>query len=301
MKTGPTQPILLPSLAALLFCLVVATFTLVASDQKDQEKPGTAPTSAEPEILAKAKSYCRLLQSASLDFVCREEIKESIRRGAETTKSLDSTPLPLYEVKSRVLTHQLVYDYQFVRNQSLAKEKRVLIKEDGVPRNEADAELATWSFHYANVLFGPAAFLDQRNAGQYDFEVEGPADIVGEAAIVIAGRPRAGSTGSESSLTAGRLWVATKDGAVLKIEWDPRTLGNRSVVEERAKGLKAEARLTMTSEFGFVKNGLRFPSRHTITEAYVSGNEPPVLRAQLVVEYGQYRFFTVETTVTIGR
>jgi len=250
---------------------------------------------AEPEALTKARAYCRRLQFASLDFVCREDIAETITGDGPPPEPIGNTSLNSYQTKTNIVKHHLTYDYQYVRSGSLTKEKRILLEEDGVRKNVPDSDLGTWSFHYANVLFGPATLLDERNVGRYDFEVQGTAELWGERAVIIQARPRAGA--GDQTVPFGRMWVADRDGAVLKIEWDQHTLGNKSALEERTKTTKGEPRLTMTSEFGFVQKGVRFPSRHTIIEAYAQGNKAPVVRSQLVVDYGQYQFFTVETQV----
>lgn len=74
-----------------------------------------------------------------------------------------------------------------------------------------------------------------------------------------------------------------------------------SALEERAKELKAKLSLTIRTEFGFSKGGLRFPSRHTIIEAYVKEKSPPSIRSEIVVEYGPHQFFTVKTQVELKK
>jgi len=274
--------------------LILAVLPLLiapcSSDRLFAETAALSAAQAAPDALTKARAYCRRLQFASLDFVCREEITEVI-----LNKDLPPPPIGAYRTKTETVRHELVYDYQFIRKGSLTTEKRRLLREDGVEKNVPDSDLGTWSFRFANVLFGPATILDERNIGRYDFEILGEDELWGEKAVIIQARPKTVEGGS--IVPSGRMWVAERDGAILKIEWDQRTLGNASVMAERAKESKGEPRLTMTSEFGFVQKGIRFPSRHSITEAFVRENNKPVERAHLVVAYGQYQFFTVETQV----
>lgn len=261
--------------------------------------PQTQDVRPEPELLSKAKAYCRRLQFASLYFVCREVITETIAVRPDWVESLDSFGNHPFQAKSPVLKHQLVYDYQFVRDESRAKETRTLVEEDGVRKNLRNADLLTWSFRYENVLFGPATLLDDRNSGRYDFAAEAETELDGQPAVVFSVWPKAEA--EVKPLPFGRIWVSPEDGAVLKIEWDERSLRNYSAVEQRAKELGAEPRLTMTSEFGYTKNGIRFPGRHTIVEAYVKGKGTPFIRSKTVVEYVRYQFFTVETAVEIKK
>ncbi len=266
---------------------------------------------AEPELLAKARAYCRRLQSASLDFVCREEITETFARWTGRPEWVGSSEFQPVHVTGPVDKHRLVYDYQFVRGGTAAKEMRTLIEEDGRRKNIPNADLATRLFRYENVLFGPATLLDDRNFERYDFAVEAQEEAGGlpavvsrlllrnggtiDPAVVISARPR--TSDGTSPPPFGRMWVSPTNGAVLKIEWDEHTLGSYSVIEERAKELKAKPRLTMTSEFGYEKNGIRFPSSHKIVEAYERGDKPPLVRSTTMVEYVGYKFFLVETAV----
>ncbi len=274
---------------------------LLAAAVRGGPAPAVSPglrgqeTRQEPELLKKAVAYCRRLQSASLDFVCREEISETVARWTGQSEYIGRIDFQPILISGSPYKHRLVYDYQFVRAGDAAKETRTLIEEDGARRNLPNAVLMTRLFRYENVLFGPAALLDDRNFGRYDFTIEAESEIDGRPAVAIAARPR--EEAGTKPPPFGRMWVSPADGAVLKIEWDERTLESYTEIEARAKELKATPRLTMTSEFGFEKNGLRFPSRHTIVEAYDREKKDPVVRSKIEVEYVRYKFFTVETSV----
>jgi hypothetical protein len=66
-----------------------------------------------------------------------------------------------------------------------------------------------------------------------------------------------------------------------------------------AKQIGAQPRLTLTTEFAFERNGVRFPSRYTIEEAYFFATSPPLIRSMTEVTQADYKFFKVETEVTI--
>ena len=279
--------------------LVLAVLPLLiapcSSDRLFAETAALSAAQAAPDALTKARAYCRRLQFASLDFICLEEIAETITGGGPPPQPIGNIALDSYQTKTQTVRHELVYDYQYIRKGSLTTEKRTLLREDGVAKNVPDSDLGTWSFRFANVLFGPATILDERNIGRYDFEIQGEDELWGEKAVIIQARPKPVEGGS--IVPSGRMWVAERDGAILKIEWDQSTIGHASALAERTEKSKGEPRLTMTSEFGFVQKGIRFPSRHSITEAFARENNKPVERAHLVVAYGQYQFFTVETQV----
>jgi hypothetical protein len=253
---------------------------------------------AAPDILTKAKAYCRLLQTAALDFVCMEKITERVRGVSANKGSPDVDPL-LFEIKDVLYEHELLYEYQFVRSGPLVRETRKLLEEDGRAKNEKDCVLLTRFFHFQNVLFGPAALLDERNSDNYDFEVRGEEPEGAERAVILTATPKRSAEAGRPPF--GMLWVSPGDGSILKIEWDGRTIASYSALEERAKALKARPSLTLRTEFGFPKGGLRFPSRHTIVEAYLKGKSPPAVRSEMVVEYSHYQFFTVETSIDLKK
>jgi hypothetical protein len=55
----------------------------------------------------------------------------------------------------------------------------------------------------------------------------------------------------------------------------------------------------LTTEYAFERNGVRFPSRYTIEEAYLSATNPPLIHSMTEVTQADYKFFRVETGVTI--
>jgi hypothetical protein len=121
--------------------------------------------------------------------------------------------------------------------------------------------------------------------------------VFGERAVILESRMRPGMEGSHCD---GKAWIRESDGSVLKIEWDQSTLGGFKRIEERARSYKAEPRMTSTTEYGFEKNGLRFPSLDSTEEAYLMAGKEPFIRAKTVIRYKNYRFFTVETKAEIA-
>lgn len=76
-----------------------------------------------------------------------------------------------------------------------------------------------------------------------------------------------------------------------------RTKKNRYLYEYRLIG-RAEPRITLTSEFGIEKNGIRFPSRLFSEEAYVNRQGKKVKLSETSVVYRDYRFFIVDVDVS---
>jgi hypothetical protein len=53
----------------------------------------------------------------------------------------------------------------------------------------------------------------------------------------------------------------------------------------------------LVTEYGFEKNGIRFPSRDTSEEAYLKPDGTKFIRSRTSVVYRDYKFFTVETDI----
>jgi len=226
-------------------------------------------------ILKKSGEYCQRLDRAALDFVCLEEVTEMTRH---------YTPQ----------TDVYLYDYQFVRKGQETREKRNLIAFNGKKANIPDSPLSSFMFQYKNVLFGPVGLLSKAWQSYHDFRLVGEDTLNNERAAVVEATPNA------FLLTPhcyGKIWIKEDDGSVLKIVWDQRSLGNFQSAEEWAKIHEAEPQITAYSEYGFEKNGLRFPSRSYTENAFIEKNKRKFVNGEISISYKNYRFFMVETEI----
>jgi len=67
------------------------------------------------------------------------------------------------------------------------------------------------------------------------------------------------------------------------------------MAQEWADAHDAEPQIISFSEYGFEKNGLRFPSRSYTDQAYLRKDRGRFSSAEISVVYKDYKFFTVET------
>jgi len=241
-------------------------------------------------ILEKAEAYCHRLEKATLDFVCREKIEER----------QFSPPLRIFahnvsSTNRRVTSVSLEYDYQLIRRGGPIEENRVLLKENDQKRNEPDAVLKTKLYKHRYLVFGPIGLLGEYWQPKHAYAYLGEEKVGGEKAYLIEAAP---SGPSEAGLVYGKAWVRQKDYAIVKIEWDQRSLGNYDKVLETAKALGSEAvpEVSIVGHYGIEKNGIRFPDRVIVREDYRSTRG--LLRvSEATVRYVDYRFFVVETEV----
>ncbi len=226
-------------------------------------------------ILKKSAEYCRRLERAALDFICYEEVTE------ETVRFTRNTTVYLY-------------DYQFVRKDKKAQEKRELISVDGQKSKGRKSSLLTVMFLYENVLFGPVGLLSESWQKVHDYRLIGEDKVGEERAVVVWVTPR---RELDEPHPYGKIWIKEDDGSVLKIVWDQRSLRNFKAIEEYARSQGAEPSIVAFSEYGYEKNGLRFPSRNYSEQGYILSDNKKIANARISVVYKKYKFFTVETAI----
>lgn len=226
-------------------------------------------------ILKRSEEYCRKLDNAALDFVCFEQVTERMRYTSLETK--------IY-----------VYDYQFVRKGQEMKEKRNLVSVDGKKTDEPDHPLQTVVFQYKNAFFGPVGLLSKFWQTEHDYRLVGEDTLGKERAVMIDVTPKPGMAKPHCY---GRLWIREKDGGVLKIVWDQRSIGNYPSIAEWAEAHDAKPQITSFLEYGLEKNGLRFPSRNYTENAYIFKDGRKYVSAEINILYKDYKFFMVETEV----
>ena len=258
--------------------------------------PATTAGSSLEMALARAADYCDRLDRSVLDFVCRERVEEWFRPSAQPA---------VYHMRRAIflgarVDHDYIYDYQLVRGrQGDITESRTLLKEDGKKVSVPDAPLKTHSFTHAKVVMGPLGLLSRKNQADHDYRVVRDERVRGEEALVVEAVPK---PGVQFPHLFGRLWLRKSDAGILRIEWNPASIGNYQIVEKTAKFLGLTPDLLIISEYAFEKNGIRFPSRYTVKEIYRRGTSGAKYAiSEIDVAYDQYKFFTVETEVEIKR
>jgi hypothetical protein len=276
---------------------IIILLTAMFMSSAQQTAPGQADQLRLAALLKKSADYCRRLENAALDFVCLEEVTEASRYYASKTDAyVHDYQFNRMEVSrsDSPQTDVYLYDYQFIRKDMETKEKRNLIAVNGKKTNIQDSSLNTVMFQYKNVLFGPVGLLSKSWQAYLDYRLIGEDTVNKERAVVIEATPGPALTEPHCY---GKIWIKEDDGSVLKIVWDQKSLGNFQSVEEWAKAHDAEPQITAFSEYGFEKNGLRFPGRNYSENAYIKKNNQKFVNAEISIRYKNYKFFTVETEI----
>jgi VWFA-related protein len=256
---------------------------------------GVAPAES---LMRMTAAYCRRLQGAALRFSCREEVREHLSKVFSPRSQITRDTAPegrsVAVVGGADLNRVWVYDYLLVRRGGGFQESRVLVEENGSRKRVENARLATARFEHSDVLLGPVGLLGEEAQRLHSYAVAKEVDLEGEPGVILDVQPKGEAEGS----LYGKAWVRIRDGAVLKIEWAPASMGNYRKIEDFARAIGAKPKLAFTSEYAVEKNGLRFPSAYGVTESYsgIPGRTRLTLSKTDVV-YTDYKFFQVETEV----
>ncbi|MDH4197227.1 MAG: hypothetical protein OEW05_07470 [Candidatus Aminicenantes bacterium] len=286
-----------------------AAFTLKLSQVKEADKDSKPVLAAEKfgldDALKKAAAYCQRLESAILDFVCREEIEEWVDPlldvgGAPSAivgwNQVGADRPPVMSRRTvRKRERSFVYDYQCVRSAGLVRETRTLLEENGQERNEPRAKLQTSTFVYGNVLQGPVGIFAERFQKLYDYRVVDEDKVGDRPVVIIEAVPKPGTP--ELTNLYGRAWLDVDTADILKVEWSEQRVGRRDIFEKRGQAFRRTPRITICSEFRAEKNGIRFPSLFVIEEAYLNERGRAFVRSETRVVYKDFKFFTVEVEV----
>jgi hypothetical protein len=294
----------------------VWAFYAALQEPLNASPPAVKTSSADlADILQRCADYCDRLSGAVLDFVCLERIEEMIAdlavisRDTESAGFVDTQDLTkvgrssdpgrmtsLVRIRKRVRS-QFIYDYQCIQDHAgPITETRTLIKDHGRSVLEKNAALKTQAFSYKFIVLGPVTLLNRDRQRLFDFQAIKEMTIGKDRAIIIEATPKPESHGDTLS---GRVWARTSDAAILKIEWQPESVGNYKGIADLAKQIGGQPHLTLTTEFAFEQKGIRFPSRYRIEESYLFPSGAPLVRSKTDVTLTDYKFFKVETSVAI--
>jgi hypothetical protein len=250
-------------------------------------------------LLHRAAAYFSRLEEMSIQYFCRESIRETIYPIPAQYKGyfiFKTGPENLW-VKlhfGNVRASAYEYDYQVVRRgRAGVKERRNLLRENGVEKHLEDVRLATRIFNFDTMVLGPMIF-DPANQGQYTFRVLGREQALGREADVVESRP--GSTGAEE-MAWGKYWIDVADGSFLRMNFSQTSIRNFATIEKKAEALQSTPQIGILLECGAERAGVRFPTRILIEEAYVHQDGTRFVLSTLEVAYRDYRFFGVDVKV----
>jgi hypothetical protein len=240
-------------------------------------------------------------EGSAFDFVRREEVSEKIDPSLDAkTPSVPMTDwTQVFGIGARAVVRAVpkianayVYDYPCIRSGRQIREIRALLSENGKKKSEPDAKLKTAVFVYGSVLLSPVGVRFQP---EYDYTILGKDKVGKTPVVIIDAKPKSGAL--ETTNLFGQVWVDPKTVDVLRIEWDESRVRHHEFVEKLGEKFGRKPRLTIRSEFSAEKNGIRFPTRLYIQEAYLNERGRAFVRSETNVVYKDFKFFTGEVEV----
>jgi len=278
-------------------------------EPRKTEEPKIQENFAAPssDLMARIADYCGKLENAALYFFCREKIEEKLNPNHQfvsiSVKIIDPFEKGLLEghLGAESLSGSrsgektsFTYDYQVIQKDGRIQEKRILLEENGRALRDEGAYPKTKRFYINKAIYGPVGLLAQEEQPLYNYGLLNDETIKGRQAFVIDVRPK---RPSPLIPVYGKVWVDTKDASILKMSIEAESLAGyeRISADYESRGIKPM--ISIEIDYGFEKNGLRFPSRITLKEAYSDTKEGQAKMSEMRVDYNKYKFFKVGTEV----
>lgn len=194
--------------------------------------------------------------------------------------------------------NEYAYDYQLIKKGSKIEESRILLEENGKKKNEKDAPMKTKRFYSYKSVFGPVGLLSKEFQDLFDYRFIKETKLKGRKVYIIEAVPK---EDVDEQPNYGKIWIDKEDFSVVRIEMLQESLyGFEDVAGKlQESGIRPEFKTVHFYEIE--KNGIRFPSRTEFEEAYKGSMTPKFKRSKVSIEYDNYRFFIVETTVKYGK
>ncbi|NIM13987.1 MAG: tetratricopeptide repeat protein [Candidatus Aminicenantes bacterium] len=245
-------------------------------------------------VLQGVGKYCQKMKNSAFHFFCQEEIVELIDFSVEAAH-IEKIPKEYRGIEVLPwIKNTYLYEYQLIKEGKEINETRTLIKQNSFKKNQADAPLLTRGHKYEKLIFGPLALLSEFWQYRFYFNVLREEKLWGEDTAVIEAIPL--HLYAQNHLF-GSIWISKNDFTVLKIQWNPRSIGRSHQIEKKARALDAAPNITFFAEFREKKRGIRFPSRYYLEEAYINKKGKKYVRLRQDVTLKDYMFFVVASEV----
>ena len=210
------------------------------------------------KILDACAGYCERIADAEIHFVCQEKIAEEIYHYPPGTY-FRHQPV---RFDKEISTY--VYIFRFSLEGNRIRESRDLVEENGEKKHEESASLKTMHYGQEIIFLEPFGLLSGDSRSYYRYKILGKGGVKGEKAVVIEVIP----LDEEADDFTAKIWVRDGDFSLLKIERVQKAIGDFEGFRKTSDGISLEPHIICTTEFLHEKNGIRFPTMHSITEAY---------------------------------
>jgi hypothetical protein len=245
------------------------------------------------KVLNGSARYCDKMKNSAFHFFCKEQVTETLDfileyRAAGGWGSIGGGRRDA----TQPVSNTFVYMYQLLQEGKKINESRVLVKQNGIERNIPDSKLQISGARYEKLIFGPIVLLSKLRQPQYYYRLLRQENLWGETAVVVEALPI-----YSAFQMFGKIWISTVDYSIMKIEWNPKSIGQARLMAKRSKRFNAQPRAEFYAEFKQKKRGIRFPSKYYFEESYILHNKEKQERMILDVDFSEYMFFVVGSEV----
>ena len=284
---------------------------------KERKKGETISTGEMTRILQGAADYCQQLKQSAFHFYCREKILETrnpltksgpqnrLRRRILTDREKGNYALRDMRDTAFTQVKSYVFGYRLIKQGDQIKEERDWISSGDNAKVHRDQVVKTNAFFSEKAVFAPITILDRTRQDRYNFQFIRFDERNGRPVVVIEALPK---DPGETATIYGTLWIDKEDFSILKIEADPKSIRGYGALKELATKLRTRLHLSMEIDFDRQQKGIRFPTKISFLEKYKGGRtiysnqgSKGWERTQTEFVYSDYRFFSVQTDVTVQK
>jgi hypothetical protein len=264
------------------------------------------------EILYGSAEYCRKLAKSVFDFICEERIKEihyhfetdpkwsAMAFGSRVTGIIKIIWFPGWDPK-KTQKNDYLCDFLYVRKGEKSEERRIVLRHNGQRMRDRTKLLEEKRFTALDPVLAAVRVLGRDAQDSYFFSFVKMDSLRGSRSFVLQAIPKPGNTwGVESA----KIWVAQNDYRMLRIEIQGVPVEGYEDVLKDSIQFRVRPYLVTTHVYGHDKNGILFPTSTAIRVEYPRRgdfNKDRTLKLKIDMDYDKYKFFVVETGISIKR
>ncbi len=286
-------------------------------EAKIQRDAGTGEASKRPEsysqelvtILHECAKYCRKLDKAALDFICKEKIYD-IYYGPDPKRSNrviglmggyrlmngrfvithDSMHKPFYG-SWKIERNKYISDYLLVKKGQEIKERRVLIKENSRQVPAQKEYLKKPRFSGLKPFLAPDQVLGKERQELFSFSIVNNRENL----YIIEAVPVSRYAGGIDYV---RVWVDRQSFQVVRMEIKGIPLEGYNEVLKETTEHNVKPEFITTYSYKMEKEGLLFPDKVNVLVRYpMNPDETTFYKTKIKtnINYDDYQFFSVKT------
>lgn len=268
-------------------------------------------------VLSSCADYCRKLRASALFYTCEENINETTHalrssdqleelalgprdRSYQVTESPDGQMqgwlVEAPHIMSARNIDRLRYscDYQMIRRFGEIEERRIVLEENG--HKITDRVKLLEEGRYASLLpiTSVGLVLDEAQQPLFHYRIIKQERIAGRDALIIEALPRLGNA---DGILSAKAWLEKGSGRILRCEIEGVPIDGYDDILAEAVLLNIKPRFLRTHDFQMDYQGILLPTRTTVLVEYPSlVRDRYETKSKINLSYGDFRFFSVETT-----